>query len=192
MCYNCIGDRIFPSTQSPKVPKNIESYLLLSLLSLHCLLPPVLPRMSVQPISASSPIVISSDSCARPISISSDLSPARASDVFSPPYATHWKSQITDRSISLGSPGLGSRLASPTISSRVPATHTTRVSYPANLSRPGISSRSAAPNHHNVEFELAQLREQCESLRKQCEATRAENSELRGRVEALRYIFIRL
>ena len=150
--------------------------------------------MSVLPVSASSPIeVSSSDVCSpRAITISSNSSPIRASDTFLYSQVPYW----TDHSISLGSSGLPSRIASPAAVPRTPGVHSTRTSHPANISRPNDVSRSMLGSHSvatshstipahytNIELELVQLREQCNTLH-------TENSELKGKVEALRYVSI--
>ena len=138
------------------------------------------------------PISVSSDSSPiqfpgavplpRALSVSSDLSPIQISRRVPPPQAPRFISQVTDRSIFLGSPTPASRLVSPALSSRVSGL------LPAHVPRPALSthsalSRSIAPaQYQDVDLELAQLREQCEALQ-------TENAELKGRVEALKYIF---
>jgi hypothetical protein len=154
--------------------------------------------MSIQTTPDSGIIEISSTGQYSPgsIRISSDSSPA-APDTFSYP---RWNSHVTDRSIYLGSSGLGSglvspvpapRLASPALAPRFPSLLPGRVPHSANLARPMISSRSVAPSHsvvssnyadHNIENELGRLHEQCEALH-------TENSELKGQVESLRCTF---
>jgi hypothetical protein len=107
----------------------------------------------------SSPIDISSRiSTPQAISVSSDTSPARESDVLSFSHAADWPPMAANRHVAMGLSGLGSRAPS------IP---------PARTSLASVSSIA-----YPFEFELGQLREQCAELQ-------SENSELKGRLEML-------
>ena len=96
--------------------------------------------MPLQPATASSPIDVSSDlRSPHAITISSDSSPC-----VSDPYRFHQTSYVTDRSISLWSPGFDPRLSSPVVNSHASDSFPARVSHPANPPHSIITSHSAA------------------------------------------------
>ena len=182
MCIpNYIALRIFPSSQ--KSPANLSRVFPYHSHHHGGLRPPACTKMPG--LTASSPIVIPSGRT--PISISDDSSPARNPDAFS--HTPHW-TQITDRSVYLGSPGRGSGFPSQnTIASRVPSLLPTRGSYPASHSHSILPTHSTVPSRsiptydQNIERELMELRELCDTLQ-------TENADLQGKFNGLQYVFI--
>ena len=164
--------RSFPA---PKNPKNWQIFFYLIILSLISHQFHLLIKMSMLSNAASSPINITSSVDQSHISDSDNLSPARLSDNLSPSGASQ-PSFVTDRSVFLGTPALGSRLASksPVLGSR--AAH---LPCSALLSHSRLSRSVAPTRYQDIELELIGLHEQYDILQ-------AENSELKGKVEALK------